>query len=68
MDTLYAKMHLHEWKKKYVDPYVLDGTQWSLKIKMRGKRKRTYEGSNDYPPYWRALLNTFKEVSGYSKL
>ncbi len=68
MDTLYGRMYLHEWKKKYVDLGVLDGTQWTLKIKMTGNRKRTYEGSNDYPPYWRSLLNVFKEVSGYATL
>ncbi len=65
MDTLYGRMYLHEWKKKYVDPEVMDGTQWTLKIKMTGGRKRTYEGDNDYPPYWRGLLNLLREVSGY---
>ncbi len=68
LDTLYGRMYLHEWKKKYVDLGVLDGTQWTLQVKMIGGRKRTYEGSNDYPPYWRTLLNVFKEVSGYTKL
>ncbi|MCR5791442.1 MAG: hypothetical protein K6G83_16285 [Lachnospiraceae bacterium] len=68
VDTLYGKMNLHEWKKKYVIPGVLEGTQWKLEIKMTKGRKRTYLGDNDYPPYWRALLKVFEEISGYAKL
>lgn len=32
VDILYGKMNLHEWKKKYIIPDVLDGTQWELKV------------------------------------
>ena len=58
--TSIEDMYLHEWKKSYVDQDVLDGTQWSLEIKLTGGRKRTYTGSNDYPPYWNELLKVFK--------
>ena len=51
---------LHEWKKNYVDPYVLDGTQWSLELGLTGNRKRNYFGSNDYPPYWTELKKVFR--------
>lgn len=68
VDILYGKMNLHEWKKRYSIPGVLDGTQWKLEIKMSKGRKRTYEGDNEYPPYWRALLKVFKEISGGVKL
>ncbi len=68
IETLYGRMYLHEWKKNYEDPCVLDGTQWNPKVKLTGGRKRTYNGSNDFPPYWEALLKLFKEVSGYAKL
>ena len=60
VNTLYGQMYLHEWKKSYVDQDVLDGTQWSLEIKLTGGRKRTYTGSNDYPTYWNELLKMFK--------
>ena len=57
---LYSQMYLHEWKKRYDDPYVLDGEQWSLEIGLTGRRKRTYCGSNAYPPYWKELLKIFR--------
>lgn len=61
----YKEMYIHEWKKDYTDPYVLDGEQWELEIGLNGGRKRTYHGSNDYPPYWPELKAIFKE---YAKL
>ena len=63
VNMLYGQMYLHEWKKSFVDPAVLDGTQWSLEIGLTGKRKRTYSGSNDYPPYWKDLLKIFREFA-----
>ncbi len=59
VDKLYGKLYLHEWKKNYVDSEVLDGTQWELEISLIGKRKRSYGGSNAYPPYWKELLKLF---------
>ena len=64
VSTLYNRMYLHEWKKKYVDYGVLDGTQWDLKITLSGGRERNYYGSNDYPPYWTELKALFR---GYEK-
>lgn len=60
VNTLYNQLYLHEWKKKYVDPLVLDGTQWSLDIKLTNGRKREYYGSNLYPPYWPELKKIFR--------
>jgi hypothetical protein len=37
-----------KWRRHYVDPEILDGTQWSLEISIGDKSKRS-EGSNDYP-------------------
>lgn len=61
--TLYDILYVHEWKKKYVDPGVLDGTQWDLEIKLSGNRKRTVYGSNAYPPYFKELKKLFKEFT-----
>ncbi len=66
INWLYEYMFVHEWKKKYVDPDVLDGTQWSLDIEMTSGRKRSYYGSNKYPPYWEELIKVFKEIA-YTK-
>ena len=60
VNTLYSQMYLHEWKKKYVDPDVLDGTQWSLDIHLTNNRVRHYYGSNEYPPYWKELERIFR--------
>jgi hypothetical protein len=60
LDDLYAKMYLHEWKKSFVDPHVMDGEQWELSIRLTGGRQRNYHGSNAYPPYWEALIKQFK--------
>ncbi|MGI5990544.1 MAG: hypothetical protein ACOX78_09880 [Lachnospiraceae bacterium] len=61
LNTLYTKMYLHEWKKKYVDPCTLDGTQWELRIKLTGGRECKYYGSNEYPPYWPELKKVFRK-------
>ena len=37
------------WKKDYNDEGMLDGTQWELIIKIKGKRGRKIYGSNAYP-------------------
>ena len=60
LDSLYGRLFLHEWKKKYVDLNVLDGTQWELEIKLTKGRKRSYYGSNMYPPYWENLKRLFR--------
>ena len=63
VNALYSEMYLHEWKKSFVNPYVLDGTQWSLKLSLTNKRRRCYKGSNEYPPYWNELLKIFREFA-----
>ncbi len=60
VDRLFNELYVHEWRKKYVDPYVLDGTQWSLEISLGGRRKRTIYGSNAFPPYWSELKSLFR--------
>ena len=60
INKLYTELYVHEWKKKYVDYDILDGEQWNLEISLTGRRKRTYYGSNDYPPYWKELNQLLK--------
>ncbi|TLS78290.1 hypothetical protein FE236_00580 [Mariprofundus erugo] len=45
-----------KWKRKYVDPNVLDGTEWNLVIRQGEAKKKCY-GSNDYPPEFDALID-----------
>lgn len=60
LNELYSHMYLHEWKKNYCDPYVLDGEDWMLEIKLTGGRERHYNGINDFPAYWKELKKLFQ--------
>lgn len=60
LHILYEKLFLHEWKKRYMNPYILDGEQWELEISLTGRRKRTYFGSNSFPPFWPQLKDVFR--------
>ena len=37
------------WGKKYVNSEICDGTEWELKIKRKGRRRRNIYGLNAYP-------------------
>ncbi len=50
------RFHIGEWKKNYENPYVLDGCDWSLKIKYNDNTKRSFSGSNMYPSGFYGLL------------
>ncbi len=62
INTLYGEICLHEWKKRYVNHNVLDGTQWRLEIELTDKQTFSYYGSNDFPPYWNELLKLFGKL------
>ena len=63
LNALYGQMFLHEWKKNFNDPDILDGESWSLEIKLEGNRVRNYGGVNAYPPYWSELKKLFREFN-----
>lgn len=55
-------LHIGEWKRTYIDPLVLDGTQWELDIYFNnGRRSTKISGSNAYP-YNFEDLKEFLEV------
>ena len=55
------------WKKDYNHEDMLDGTQWELIIKIKGKRGRKIYGSNAYP-LPKGTFNTFiKALNKLSK-
>ena len=43
------ELHMGEWASDYDNPYVLDGTQWSVEFKYADGKKREFGGSNKYP-------------------
>ena len=55
-------LHIGEWKRTYIDPLVMDGTQWELDIYYNnGRRPVKISGSNAYP-YNFEDLKEFLEV------
>jgi len=56
--------NIANWKKRYVDPHVVDGTQWELKVDfMNGKPIKVY-GSNKYPVHWDKFIKAVNSL-GY---
>ena len=37
------------WEKEYINSDIIDGTEWELRIKRKGRRRRIISGSNAYP-------------------
>ena len=59
-----AGLHIGEWKKRYENPYVLDGTQWIVSIEYEdGREPVQIHGSNAYPYNFRGLIE-FLEIDG----
>ncbi|GAB6174529.1 hypothetical protein JCM15765_40070 [Paradesulfitobacterium aromaticivorans] len=55
------RCYITDWKQRYVDKNILDGTQWELTIEFeKGNKLRKY-GSNGYPPHWKKMLAVFKK-------
>lgn len=55
------EVNLLNWKKEYINKYVLDGTQWNVVIDANGRKRFKY-GSNEYPVQWKKfceIISTF---------
>jgi len=50
-----------DWKRSYFNPDVLDGTQWELTVTFDNGITVVRDGSNDYPPHWKKLIQTFRK-------
>ena len=59
-----AKLHIGEWEKEYMNPHVLDGTQWSIEIEYEnGHKPVQIYGSNAFPENFNDLID-FLETGG----
>ena len=59
-------IHLGEWKKRYFEPLILDGTQWDLEIQFADGRKPVrFSGSNAYPYNFNELLQLLEVYEQY---
>jgi len=55
--------NLLNWKRKYVDIDILDGTQWSIDIET-DKRKIHLYGSNNFPKTWAMFCSLIEDFTG----
>lgn len=54
-------INILDWKRKYIDKDILDGTQWSITIDVDG-RKREKIGCNMYPKEWKLYCKIISRV------
>lgn len=59
LSELLDKICIQEWKKDYVNLNILDGTQWEFTVTYEGKKRKSYGGSNAYPPRWEEFDRIF---------
>jgi hypothetical protein len=58
-------VNLLNWKAKYLEPDVLDGTQWSVEI-IRDGRNIIKHGSNKFPNEWDTFCDIIRGITGKS--
>jgi hypothetical protein len=56
-------VNLLNWKSKYIEPGVLDGTQWSTEIIRDGRNIRK-RGDNKFPEEWNAFCELIMQITG----
>jgi len=55
-DELFNELFVLSWDEEYYDPYIMDGTQWELKLKFDNRKKFKASGSNVFPALFDELL------------
>jgi hypothetical protein len=58
-----SKCSILDWDKEYIDPDILDGTQWSLDIELKD-RSIQINGSNAYPKEWKRFCKVIQVLTG----
>ena len=56
-----VRLDVSNWKGNYMDPSILDGTQWHLQIKTESSEIDT-GGSNAYPENFNGLIKSFNKL------
>jgi hypothetical protein len=56
-------LNLINWKAKYIEPDVLDGTHWSVEI-IRDDRNLKKYGDNQFPNEWDKFCKFIKKLTG----
>ena len=60
------ELKIWNWDKEYFNKHIMDGTQWELKIKRQGRRRRRIFGSNAYPEPNGTFTNFIKALNRLS--
>lgn len=55
----FSALHVEYWNHEYTDPWILDGTGWTLSIRYTGHRGTAWSGMNAFPPNWESLVALF---------
>lgn len=56
-------IQLLDWKAKYIEPGICDGTQWSVEIIREGRNIDKY-GDNKFPDEWAAFCKLIRKITG----
>lgn len=56
------RCYIYDWKKRYVDSAIIDGTQWNLEVTFSDKKALKCHGSNMFPPHWSKLLKVINKL------
>lgn len=54
-------MNFLNWKSKYIEPGVCDGTHWRVEIIRNGRNVRKY-GDNKFPEEWDIFYSSIKKL------
>ena len=55
------------WEKEYINSDIIDGTEWELRIKREGRRRRRISGLNAYPQpkgTFNSFIKAINKLSG----
>lgn len=66
-NRLIAFIESLDWKQKYFNNEILDGTQWELTFKSDKKRLSCF-GSNEYPDNFDSFINLLKKITVKHKI
>ncbi len=59
----FKRVNLLDWKSKYIEPEVCDGTQWSIEIILDGRISKK-RGDNKFPDEWDEFCKFISRIAG----
>jgi hypothetical protein len=60
-----AEHGFSDWKERYVDNSILDGSEWYIKIVYTDGKVKEMTGMNKYPETWKNVVADFQNLTGY---